>query len=282
VQKQPSVGAKTELVAADGGKGKPKCSVECVICTDDHFTNQCPLLRDPKPSVAYCAASDDNGFFFHIQAANEHDIVAADVSPATALIKVESGEVSQQLLLTTLARIVLVTWRWEAHEEGHKCFIVPFPSKEELTRMVSIGTITTKNKEGTFYIEEFVDDGQPIKVLDQVWMTVTKVPRALCSFLPLWAVGTMIGATQKVDIHHLRHTGEVRILVAVLDIKKIPKFTDVCVKGCMYRLYFKPDEEVAKAADPDDDDDDLLTDDDKGNDADGDRKMRDANLARNP
>jgi hypothetical protein len=195
---------------------------------------------------------------------------------------VESGEVSQQLLLTTLARIVLVTWRWEAHEEGHKCFIVPFLSKEELTRMVSIGTITTKNKEGTFSIEEFVDDGQPIKVLDQVWMTVTKVPRALCSFLPLWAVGTMIGATQKVDIHHLRHTGEVRILVAVLDIKKIPKFTDVCVKGCMYRLYFKPDEEVAKAADPDDDDDDLLTDDDKGNDADGDRKMRDANLARNP
>jgi hypothetical protein len=76
--------------------------------------------------VAYCAASDDNGFFFHIQTASEHYIVAADVSPATALIKMESGEVSQQLLLTTLARIVPVTWRWEAHEEGHKCFIA-FP-----------------------------------------------------------------------------------------------------------------------------------------------------------
>jgi hypothetical protein len=170
--------------------------------------------------VAYCASSDDNGGSFHIQAANEHDIVAADVSPATALIKVESGEVSQQLLLATLARIVPVTWRWEAYEEGHKCFIVPFPSMEELTRMVPIGTITTNNKEGTFSIEEFVDDVQPIKVLDQVWVTITKVPRALRSFLPLWAVGTMIGATQKVDIHHLRRMGEVRILVAVLDIKK--------------------------------------------------------------
>jgi hypothetical protein len=30
----------------------------------------------------------------------------------------------------------------------------------------------------------------------------------------------MIGATQKVDVYHLRCTGEVRILVAVLDIKK--------------------------------------------------------------
>jgi hypothetical protein len=48
----------------------------------------------------------------------------------------------------------------------------------------------------------------------------------------------------------------------------------------MYHLYFKPDEEVAKGADQDDDDD-LLTDDDKGNDADGDRNMRDANPARN-
>jgi hypothetical protein len=231
--------------------------------------------------VAYCAASDDNGGFFHIQDASEYDIVAADVSPATALIKVECGEVSQQLLLTTLARIVPVTWRWEAHEEGHKCFMVPFPNKEELTRMVAIGTITTKNKEGTFSIEEFDDDVQPIKVLDQVWVTITKVPRALRSFLPLWVVGTMIGATQKVDIHHLRRMGEVRILVAVLDITKIPKFVDVCVKGCMYRLYFKPDEEVSKAADQDDDED-LLTDDDKGNNADGDRKMRDANPARNP
>jgi hypothetical protein len=86
---------------------------------------------------------------------------------------------------------------------------------------------------------------------------------------------------RKVDIHHLRRTGEVRILVAVLDIKKIPKFVDVCVKGCMYRLFFKPDEEVTKVADQNDDED-LLTDDDKGNDADGDRKMRNANPSRNP
>jgi hypothetical protein len=97
-----------------------------------------------------------------------------------------------------------------------------------------------KNKEGTFSIEEFVDDVQPIKVLDQVWVTVTKVPRALRSFLPMWAVVTMIGAAQKVDVHHLRRTGKVRIIVAVLDIKKIPKIVDVCVKGCMYRLFSSP------------------------------------------
>jgi hypothetical protein len=211
VQEQLDVGAKTELAATYGGKGSAN-ALWSVLFAQMTTSNQCPLLRGPKPSVAYCAALDDNGGFFHIQATNEHDIVAADVSPATALIKVESGEVSDQLLL--------ITWRWEAHDEGHKCFIVPFPSKEELTRMVAVGTITTKNKEGTFSIEEFVDDVHPIKVLDQVWVTFTKVPQALRSFLPLWAVGTMIGATQKVDIQHLRRTGKVRILVVVLDIKK--------------------------------------------------------------
>jgi hypothetical protein len=136
VQEQPVDTAKTEIGAADGGKGKRKHIVALVICTDDHYTDQCPLLRGLKPSGAYCAASDDNGGFFHIQAANEHDIVSTEFSLIAALIKVESGDVSEQLLLTALARIVPVPWRWEAQEEGHKCFIVPFPSREDLTRMV--------------------------------------------------------------------------------------------------------------------------------------------------
>jgi hypothetical protein len=99
-------------------------------------------------------------------------------------------------------------------------FVVPFPSKEELERMVAIHAITTRNKEATLIFDEFVDDVQPIKVLEQVWVTVTKVPRPLRSFLPLWAVGSIIGATQKVDMLHLRATGQVRIQVAVYDAKK--------------------------------------------------------------
>jgi hypothetical protein len=96
------------MQAVEGGKGKRKRTMECVICTDDHFTNQCPLLRGPKPSVAYCAALDDNGGFFHIHAANETDIVSTSFSPVAAIIKVESSEVSKELLLAMLARIIPV------------------------------------------------------------------------------------------------------------------------------------------------------------------------------
>jgi hypothetical protein len=65
-----------------------------------------------------------------------------------------------------LARIIHVRWDWEVQDLGSKSFVVPFPSKEELERMVAIHTITTRNKEGTLTFEEFVDDVQPIKVLE--------------------------------------------------------------------------------------------------------------------
>ena len=183
-------------------------------------------------------------------------------SSVAALITVEVGEVSAQLLRSELARIIPVHWDWEVQEQGPKSFVVPFPSMDELEQMIAIRTITTKNKEGTIIFEEFIDDVQPIKVLQQVWVTVTRVPRVLRSFLPLWAVGSIIGAIQKVDMAHLRATGQVRILVAVIDAKKIPKQADVCAISSVYRLYFKPNEVVQNDTfNPEEDD--LLDDADK-------------------
>jgi hypothetical protein len=197
--------------------------LECSICTEEHYTNQCPQLQGPKPTVAYCGAAEDGLGFFQIQAARNNHIVSLVQSSVAALITLEAGQVSAQLLQVELARIIPIRWEWDVHEQGPQSFVVPFPSKEELDRMIAIRAITTRNKEGTLFFEEFIDDVQPIKVLDQVWVTVTKVPRVLRSFLPLWAVGSIVGATQKVDMVHLRATGQVRILVAVLDTKQIPK-----------------------------------------------------------
>ena len=62
--------------------------------------------------------------------------------------------------------------------------------------------------------------------------------------------------------------------------RKIPKYADVCVKGSMYRLYFKPDEVAPEIFNPEDDD--LLGDDDKDLDGDGDREMEEADDAPKP
>jgi hypothetical protein len=73
---------------------------------------------------------------------------------------------------------------------------------------------------------------------------------------------------------HLRATGQIRIRVAVMDVKKIPKLADVCAISSIYHLYFKPDEVVQPdASDPEDDD--LLDDAEKDADGGG-RVMEDA------
>jgi hypothetical protein len=58
----------------------------------------------------------------------------------------ETGEVNAQLIRSELARIIPVRWDWKVKELGSKSFVVPFPSNEELERMVAIHTITTRNK----------------------------------------------------------------------------------------------------------------------------------------
>jgi hypothetical protein len=102
---------------------------------------------------------------------------------------VEEGAVSAELLKSELARIIPVRWDWAVQEHGDKAFLVHFLSKVELDRMVAIRTVTTKNKEGVLIFEEFNSEVKPIKVLDQVWLSVTNVPTPLCVLLPLWAVG---------------------------------------------------------------------------------------------
>ena len=94
----------------------------------------------------------------------------------------------------------------------------------------------------------------------------------------------LLRSAQKVDMNHLRLTGEVRILVTVFDVKEIPKMADISINRSIYRVYFNVEEVV------DDDpfnpeDGDLLGDDadtgmndgsQDGLDGNGDQHMSDA------
>jgi len=53
----------------------PSVKLECSICTEEHYTNKCPMLRGPKLSVAFCGAAEDGMGFFQIQAARNNHIV---------------------------------------------------------------------------------------------------------------------------------------------------------------------------------------------------------------
>jgi hypothetical protein len=70
-----------------------------------------------------------------------------------------------------------VEWDWEIQEQGEKSYIVLFPCKIELDRMVAIRTFTTKNNEGVLMFEEHTSEIKPLKKLQQVWVHIFGVPQ---------------------------------------------------------------------------------------------------------
>lgn len=80
---------------------------------------------------------------------------------------------------------------------GQAEFVVPFPSKVELQRMVAMEYVHTADREGIMCIQELDQKIKLVQHLQKAWFNVYEVPFEIRSFLPLWAVGTIIGATQK-------------------------------------------------------------------------------------
>ncbi|XP_008674134.2 uncharacterized protein [Zea mays] len=54
-------------------------------------------------------------------------------------------------------------------------------------------------------------------------------------------VGSILGATQKVDMRYTRKMGVVRILVAVTDVNHIPESAEIIVGEGLYEIFFKVD-----------------------------------------
>jgi hypothetical protein len=62
--------------------------------------------------------------------------------------------------------------------------------------------------------------------MDPVWVQVDGVPYTVRHFHGLWAVGSLIGTTQDVDLVTLRSKGIVRILIAMRDLSALEKHAD--------------------------------------------------------
>ena len=116
--------------------------------------------------------------FFHIPVDGAKPTIAPDHVFATALVTILEGDVSVELLKSELARILPVKWDWEVHEHGDKAFVVPFPCKVELDRMVAIGSVITRHKEGVLLFEEYNTEIKPTRKLEQVWVRVFGVMRS--------------------------------------------------------------------------------------------------------
>jgi len=76
-------------------------------------------------------------------------------------------------------------------------------------------------------------------LLPKVWVRVRCIRKLLREFPILWAVGSLLGATQTVDMETTRKNEFGRILVAVLDPKLIPRMLDVVIGDYYFDLEFE-------------------------------------------
>jgi hypothetical protein len=91
------------------------------------------------------------------------------------------------------------TFAWEVKRHSGFEFKVFFPTKGDLTKMIKFNA---EMKEGvTLMFQEFKEDEEYFgHALPVVWMRVMNLPTILKEYVILWALGTLFGVTQDVDM----------------------------------------------------------------------------------
>jgi hypothetical protein len=214
--------------------------IYCVICDKrDHVNYKCPLLKMPRP-VAHAVGYAVHGLgFYHIP---RPPLPRSKKESKTATISVEGCKLSKEEVQKQLERLFPGKWVWELkdHEEGS--FLAKFPSRMELQRAVAFGGADIKGANipvGARIKFEVWQEKETGFLLPKVWVKVYGMRKELREFLELWAVGTMLGSTQVVDMEATRKNNYGRILVAVLNPSLIPDKLDVVIADHYFELEFE-------------------------------------------
>jgi len=153
--------------------------------------------------------------------------------------------------------------------------MAPFPSMVEFMRAINFGSANLKNGMRLNF-ECFEEEEYFGHELPMVWMRVLNLPKVLRAYQVLWAVGTLLGATQKVDMISTRKNKFGRFKVAVLNPTILPTTMD-CVIGTRFlELQFEVEPFMQSGEATGSGSKDGPNGEDNGN-ANGDTEMEDAN-----
>jgi hypothetical protein len=219
------------------GHGELECRAKlyCDICaSSEHLTGRCPILKQPR-LMAHPCGYDVNGLgFYHIPHAPINTGKAINTS---ALVTVQGGVLSIPRLVAELSRLILEKWNWEVTEHEKNSFIVHFPSRGDLLRSVAFEKAHIKEHNVNLLFEEWQSEEEGFP-LPRVWIHIYRLPSKLREFSVLWALGSMLGATQTIDMVTSLKKNYGRVEVAVLNVDLLPNLIDTVVIGD--RLYSLP------------------------------------------
>lgn len=155
----------------------------------------------------------------------------------TAIVTVKGGHLKEDELVSHLRRLIPINFQWEVQVHAPDTWLVPFPSKAELRRTINFGAADLKDGRSLSF-EMYEEEEYFGEELPSVWMRVVNLPRRLRTFEVLWAIGTLLGATQKVDMVTTRKNKFGRFQVVVLNRCIVPTQMDVVIGSRFFELQF--------------------------------------------
>ncbi|KAL6639694.1 hypothetical protein ACP70R_022516 [Stipagrostis hirtigluma subsp. patula] len=224
-----------------GSKGHAvnQCTVEllCDLCEGtDHVEYRCPLQSESKPVAQSVGFALDTLGAYYI----EHPPIQPTVkNTRTALVTVEGGALSQEELIGHLKLLVRQNFEWEVEVFADNKYKVLFPTRTELLRYTYLEIAKLPNGVSLKF-QEFKEEEEYFgHLMPTVWMKVLNLPAILRKFKILWAIGTMFGVTQKVDMKTTRANKFGRFCVAVLEPEIVPDKMDVIIGNRFFQLKFQ-------------------------------------------
>ncbi|TVU17555.1 hypothetical protein EJB05_33598, partial [Eragrostis curvula] len=201
-----------------------------------------------------------------------------------ALVRVEGGSLSVPQLVQELSRLIPERWNWQVNQVERNYFVVPFPTKADLQRSVAFGRADIKEHGVSLLFEEWKEEDEGDE-LDTIWVRVFRLPTKLQEYPVFWAIGSMLGATQAVDMIATIDYSYGRVQVVVLSVERVPRKLDVVIGKRFYVVHLQ-----VEGRDPDPAIDNMEVDDrdndghdkkgDEGNNNDTDDKGKKINDAR--
>jgi hypothetical protein len=155
-------------------------------------------------------------------------------------ISVEGGALTAQEIIKELEWIVPGEHQWDLRPVGD-AYRVVFPSKADLIRLRKIQKIPIEDTKMFLLFQEWSAADLDLFELTETWVRVSGCPYKLrCDYLALFAVGSLIGKTQEVDMAFTRQHSVARMRVLVTDLKFIPNgIVDHVYDGVGYGIVFK-------------------------------------------
>ncbi|KAJ1256667.1 hypothetical protein BS78_K333900 [Paspalum vaginatum] len=221
-----------------------KTNILCDECgSEDHVTKSCSPYKNLKFAAIPSGYAVDGLGFYNIPYSGSKG--GDNKSTTLAEINIIDGILSAANVETELKRLVPGVWDWKVVDKG-TYFLAIFPSNDELKRMVEWGPVLAKCAKATLVIAEKSDEGEYVRFeIPKVSVQFRGLPKDLLeNFNILWAVGSALGVSRKVDLKFTREHKIARIKVGCLEPDLIPEFISILIGEHVYDIQFRTEKNI--------------------------------------